>query len=157
MATQWRIKATELANCNCAYGCPCQFNALPTHGNCRAIVGIEIERGHHGETPLDNLRIAGVFAWPGPIHEGKGEATVIIDKRAPPPQREALLRIVSRQDTERGATMTVASPLPSWIGPGQAKTPAILRLSSGVSPWWPRSISMPTMARQLPWVGKALN
>src|SRR2546430_9016850 len=24
----WRIKGKEFANCNCSYGCPCQFNAL---------------------------------------------------------------------------------------------------------------------------------
>ncbi|MGA7790694.1 MAG: DUF1326 domain-containing protein, partial [Xanthobacteraceae bacterium] len=29
-------------NCNCAYGCPCQFNALPTHGNCEAVAGMQI-------------------------------------------------------------------------------------------------------------------
>src|SRR5437016_5931494 len=50
-----------------------------------------------------------------------------------------------------------ASPLPSWIGPGQASTPAALRPSSRVPPWWPSSISKPTTALQLPWVGKALN
>src|SRR5438034_944809 len=32
--TEWTIHGREFANCNCAYGCPCQFNALPTHGNC---------------------------------------------------------------------------------------------------------------------------
>ena len=32
MAAEWRVKATEFANCNCSYGCPCQFNALPTNG-----------------------------------------------------------------------------------------------------------------------------
>ena len=42
MSTTWQIKARELANCNCAYGCPCQFNALPTHGNCRAVIGYQI-------------------------------------------------------------------------------------------------------------------
>jgi hypothetical protein len=25
MATEWRIKAAHLGNCNCAYGCPCKF------------------------------------------------------------------------------------------------------------------------------------
>jgi hypothetical protein len=46
--TPWEIKAKEFANCNCAYGCPCQFNALPTHGNCEAAVAMEIEKGHYG-------------------------------------------------------------------------------------------------------------
>jgi hypothetical protein len=45
-----------------------------------------------------------MFAWPGPIHEGHGEAVPIIDERASPAQREAILRIMSGQDTEPGAT-----------------------------------------------------
>jgi len=79
---RWRLRADEFANCNCAYGCPCQFNALPTHGFCQAVAGMEIEHGYHGETKLDGLRFAGVFRWPGPIHEGKGEAAVVIDREA---------------------------------------------------------------------------
>ncbi len=101
----WTIKAREFTNCNCAYGCPCQFNALPTHGHCQAVVGMEIDRGHHGHTKLDGLRFAGIFSWPGAIHEGKGQVVVIIEERATPAQREALLRILSGLDTEPGATI----------------------------------------------------
>lgn len=102
---KWTIKAREFTNCNCAYGCPCQFNALPTHGNCQAVVGMDIDHGYHGNTKLDGLRFAGIFSWPGPIHEGKGEAFIVIDERATPAQREALLRILSGEDTEPGATI----------------------------------------------------
>ncbi|MEO8418114.1 MAG: DUF1326 domain-containing protein [Methylophilaceae bacterium] len=102
---KWTIKAREFTNCNCAYGCPCQFNALPTHGDCQAVVGMQIDQGYHGETRLDGLRFAGIFSWPGPIHEGKGQAAVIIAEEATPAQREALLRILSGQDTEPGATV----------------------------------------------------
>jgi hypothetical protein len=105
MSAKWTIHGREFTNCNCAYGCPCQFNALPTHGNCCAVVGIQIEKGHHGETKLDGLRIAGIFTWPGPIHEGGGEALPIVDKRANEAQRNALLKIMSGQDTEPGATI----------------------------------------------------
>jgi hypothetical protein len=101
----WTIKAREFTNCNCAYGCPCQFNALPTHGNCQAVVGMQIDQGYHGDTKLDDLKFAGIFAWPGPIHEGKGQAAVIIEEKATPAQRESLLRILSGQDTEPGATI----------------------------------------------------
>jgi hypothetical protein len=103
--TQWSIDAVEFTNCNCAYGCPCQFNALPTHGHCQATVGFEIAKGHHGETKLDGLRVAGMFKWPGPIHEGNGEACVVVDERADPAQRDALLRILTGQDTDPGATI----------------------------------------------------
>ena len=76
--TAWSIQATELANCNCAYGCPCQFSSLPTNGSCEAAAGIEIKKGHYGDTNLDGTRAAMVVKWPGPIHEGNGEMQIII-------------------------------------------------------------------------------
>ena len=103
--TSWTIRAVEFSNCNCSYGCPCQFNGLPTYGHCRAVVGFKINSGHHGATKLDGLKVAGMFIWPGPIHEGHGEAAIIIDRRADAGQREALLRILTGQDTEPGATI----------------------------------------------------
>jgi hypothetical protein len=103
--TPWEIQGTELINCNCSYGCPCQFNALPTHGFCEAMGAIQIDKGHYGSVRLDGLKIAVVFQWPGPIHEGKGKCQPILEDRASTPQREALLKIMSGQDTEPFATM----------------------------------------------------
>jgi hypothetical protein len=105
MATSWEIKGRELANCNCAYGCPCQFNALPTHGNCKAVIAYQIDKGHHGDVQLDGLRAALIAAWPGPIHEGKGTIQAIVDERADPRQREALRKIILGEDTKEMATM----------------------------------------------------
>ncbi len=102
---KWEIKGREFGNCNCDYGCPCQFNALPTHGHCRGLAVFDIEQGFHGTTRLDGLRCAGIFRWPGPIHEGNGEGLHIIDRRATPEQREALLHILRGEDTEPGATI----------------------------------------------------
>ena len=101
---KWTIKGREFVHCNCAYGCPCQFNALPTQGHCCAVAAIEIDEGQHGVTPLAGTRIAVILAWPGPIHEGNGEAVPIVDEGASPEQREALLRIMSGLDTVPGAT-----------------------------------------------------
>jgi hypothetical protein len=103
--TNWTIHGREFVNCNCSYGCPCQFNGLPTHGHCRAVAGMEIEQGHHGATKLDGLKFVAIFRWPGAIHEGKGEAAVVVDERATEVQREALLRIICGQDTKPGATI----------------------------------------------------
>jgi len=103
--TPWEIRATEFSNCNCAYGCPCQFNALPTHGNCDAVVCQEISEGHFGDVKLDGLRFGGVFSWPGAIHEGKGKVQPFVDERASPAQREAILKIMSGQDTDPMATI----------------------------------------------------
>jgi hypothetical protein len=103
--TKWALHGREFANCNCSYGCPCQFNALPTHGNCWAVIGIQIDQGKHGDVDLSGLKVAGIFKYPGAIHMGNGEAVPIVDKRASEAQRNALLRIMSGQDTKPGATM----------------------------------------------------
>jgi len=105
MTIDWRVKATEFANCNCAYGCPCQFNALPTYGFCEAAGAWQIEEGYFGEVRLDGLRMAGTWHWPAAVHEGNGTMQVIIDERANPAQRDALLKILMGQETEEMATM----------------------------------------------------
>ena len=105
MPVEWRIRATQLANCNCAYGCPCQFNALPTYGDCRAAVGYQIDEGHFGAVRLDGLRAVALVSMPGAVHEGNGTKQLIIDERADPAQRDALLKILSGQETEPMATM----------------------------------------------------
>ena len=103
--TEWRIKGREFVNCNCSYGCPCQFNAPPTHGNCQAVAAYVIDQGHHGAVRLDGLRAALFARWPKAIHQGEGELQVVMDERADPDQREALRRIMLGHDTEPGATM----------------------------------------------------
>jgi hypothetical protein len=103
--TPWEFTGRELVNCTCEYGCNCQFNALPDKGYCHAVAGIQIDRGHYGATALDGLRLAAIFKWPGPIHEGNGEAIAFVDRRASEAQREALLKIMSGQDTDPMATM----------------------------------------------------
>ena len=103
--TPWEIHALEVSNCNCAYGCPCQFNALPTTGTCEAAVGMTIQKGHYGDVSLDGLNVAMTVKWPGPIHEGNGEKQIIIDERASGEQRTALEAIISGQDTEDMATI----------------------------------------------------
>lgn len=106
MATMnWEIQGTEYGNCNCAYACPCQFNGLPTHGFCAAAVGFQIDRGHFGNVRLDGLRAAAIYSWPGAVHEGNGTMQLIVDKRADERQRDALLKILSGQETEEMATM----------------------------------------------------
>ena len=49
----WRIQGYDVTNCNCAWGCPCQFMSPPTHSHCQAGVFFRIDRGHFGEVRLD--------------------------------------------------------------------------------------------------------
>lgn len=103
--THWEINGTEFANCNCAYGCPCQFNALPTHGHCFGLGAFVIESGHYGDVRLDGFKSISIFRWPGAVHEGRGESMLIIDRTADAAQRHALQRILSGEDTEPGKTV----------------------------------------------------
>jgi len=101
----WRIDGPFVATCNCEWGCPCQFNGRPSHGDCRAAMAMEIEHGHFGDIALDGVRFAGLLAWPGAIHEGHGECLPVVDERARPEQREAIIAIMSGLETEPGATV----------------------------------------------------
>src|SRR3546814_20451680 len=98
--TYWGLKGRELANCNCEYGCNCQFGGLPDKGHCQAVFGMAIDEGSHADVDLSGLNIAAVFRWPGPIHEGKGECAAFVDERARAEQRDALLTIMNGGGTE---------------------------------------------------------
>jgi hypothetical protein len=101
----WSIKGPELNTCNCDFSCPCQFNALPTHGDCRAAMAMRIDEGHFGDVPLDGLHWVSLVAWPGAIHEGNGTCLAVIDERADERQRKALRTILSGRETAPGATI----------------------------------------------------
>lgn len=101
----WNIKGEEMVNCNCNFGCPCQFGVLPDKGNCEAVIVYDIETGHYGDVKLDGLRAAAVYYWPGPIHAGDGQMQLIIDDAATEEQKAALEAIMTGQDTEEMATM----------------------------------------------------
>ncbi|WP_290652206.1 DUF1326 domain-containing protein [Aquisalimonas sp.] len=101
----WRIEAQDFTTCNCDFSCPCQFNARPTHGHCRAAVGFHIEKGYWDTTPLDGVTFVGLFAWPGAIHEGRGEAHLIVDAATTEAQRRAVIALFRGEETEPGATI----------------------------------------------------
>jgi hypothetical protein len=103
--TPWEIDALELANCNCAFGCPCQFNALPTDGTCEAAVGFIIKKGHYGDVKLDGVKLGMTAKWPAAIHMGNGTIQLIVDSSASSEQRAAVEAIATGGDTEDMATM----------------------------------------------------
>lgn len=104
MNDQWMIRGAEFTNCNCAYGCPCQFNSPTTNGFCEAAVSVQIDEGHFNDTSLDGLCFVMLLQWPGEIAEGNGAFQVIIDEGATPEQREAIRKISTGGSTEPGAT-----------------------------------------------------
>jgi hypothetical protein len=102
--TEWEVHGMEFGNCNCSYACPCQFNALPTHGDCRAIGFFRIDNGYFGATRLDGLAMAFAVSWPGAVHEGGGTMQPVVDKSGDQAQRDALLNIMTGKHTDPMAT-----------------------------------------------------
>ena len=90
----WELKGTVIVACNCDYGCPCNFNALPTKGKCEGTWTWHVERGTFGDISLDDLNFTVCVNWPGAIHEGNGEALILVDERADEAQRNAIETLV---------------------------------------------------------------
>jgi hypothetical protein len=91
---RWKIDAHYIDSCNCDWGCPCQFLARPTHGNCEGLGGILIKNGIYGTTPLDGLAAALILSYPEAVHKGHGRASYYVDDRASEEQFQALSKIL---------------------------------------------------------------
>jgi hypothetical protein len=101
----WSIEGPHFVNCNCDYGCPCQFNALPKDGYCRAVVAWRIDEGHFRDVQLGGLLAVNLYSWPGPIHKGGGTLQSVIDERANDAQRKALASVLQGEGAEPGTVM----------------------------------------------------
>ena len=93
-ASTWTLKGTLMIACNCDYGCPCNVNGRPTTGKCEGGWTWHIEDGSYAGVPLDGLNFSVYANWPGAIHEGNGEALILIDERADARQRSAIETLV---------------------------------------------------------------
>jgi hypothetical protein len=118
---EWSMQGTAFVNCNCAFGCPCQFNSSPTNGDCRAYGFMQIEKGVFGDVPLDGLRWGVLIAWPGAIHMGNGTFQSVVDARGDARQRAALEAVSKGKETEPGTLIwqvfstTVTNVLPTLV------------------------------------------
>lgn len=96
MTEKWRLEGSVLDACNCTTLCPCVY-AQPSVGpDCRVAFAWRIDKGHYGATSLDGLHAAAImFAAGDPLLVGVERAAIILDERASPKQRGALLKIIS--------------------------------------------------------------
>jgi hypothetical protein len=120
---EWSMEGMEFANCNCSWGCPCQFNGTPTQGDCRAFAFMQVDKGRFGDVPLDGLRWGIWAAWPAAIHLGNGKFQTIIDEQANPKQRQAIEAVSHGGETDPGSLIwqvfstTVTEFLPTLYKP----------------------------------------
>jgi hypothetical protein len=94
-AESWKLIGKVLVACNCDWGCPCNFNARPTKGKCEGGWTWHVDDGVYGDVRLAGLNFSVYVNWPGAIHEGNGEALVLVDERADDSQRSAIETLIS--------------------------------------------------------------
>lgn len=92
---RWELSGTAYIACNCDWGCPCNFNALPTKGFCEGGWTWTVESGTVDDVRLDGLSFSVFVKWPGAIHHGNGEGVILVDERATPEQRAAIEALLS--------------------------------------------------------------
>ena len=104
MKIDWHIKGKQFGNCNCNYGCPCQFNAPPTDNYCHGMGAFLIEEGFFGDIDLSGTKAVSMMKFPGPIHEGKGQFQIILDSNSSLDQQNSIKSIMYGKETEPMAT-----------------------------------------------------
>lgn len=114
---KWAFTADYVETCNCTYGCPCNFTGFPTDNRCEALVGYHIRHGHYGNVSLNGLDCVYAAAWPNAIHEGNGTATLFISDQASPPQRDALVEILSGRAGGEGPFAIFDGTITRWHAP----------------------------------------
>jgi hypothetical protein len=98
MPTDWKLKGHLLGQCSCDWGCPCNANARPTKGYCNGGYVWHVTEGQFGGVKLDGLTFALIGHSPGPPHEGNVTWRPIVDERANPSQRAAILKLLEGKE-----------------------------------------------------------
>jgi hypothetical protein len=114
--------------CSCNVLCPCWIGEDPDLGDCRTFLSFHIDSGRIRTMDVSNLSVVIVAYVPGNILAGNWDAVVLIDERATPEQREALLAAFGGQ---------LGGPIADWAGligtvKGVEYVPISHRVSGGV-------------------------
>lgn len=107
----WKIEGRYMETCNCDFICPCigsNLAAMPTEGDCKAAVAMQIEKGRKDGVSLDGLSFIVMMHSPGAMGEGNIRVGLIIDERATDEQVAAISEIASGS---AGGPMAALAPL----------------------------------------------
>jgi hypothetical protein len=94
----WQVSGEYFETCNCDYVCPCvvtTFAGRPTHTHCNFAMAFHVDKGHLGDTQLDDLNFVVIGHTPDVMGAGNWSVGLVIDERANAQQREALAGIGS--------------------------------------------------------------
>jgi len=93
--TQWRLTGHGYEFCNCNPGCTCNFAGFPSSkdGSCQALVVNQITSGRCGDVDMSGLTTASLIKWPKAIHDGGGQAVLVVEPECTDEQLGALAQI----------------------------------------------------------------
>lgn len=118
----WKVSGKYFEVCNCEAICPCIVFSPPTTGECVAVIGWQIDEGHHGDVNLSGLNVGMVATVAGNMKDGNWRVALYTDSRAADAQAEALAAIFSGQ---AGGHLENLGPL---IGEVMGARPASIEL-----------------------------
>jgi len=107
----WRIQGRYMETCNCTFVCPCiatNLAGMPTEGDCKVAVAMQIDRGEKDGVTLDGLSFIVVMHSPGPMGDGNIKVGLIVDDNADDAQTEAIGAIATGA---AGGPMAALGPL----------------------------------------------
>lgn len=109
--SSWQISGEYAETCSCTMLCPCissNLTARPSDGDCKAAVGMRIDKGAKDGVRLDGLSFVVMLHSPGPMAEGNIKVGLIIDEAANDKQVAAITDIATGA---AGGPMAALAPL----------------------------------------------
>jgi hypothetical protein len=107
----WQISGEYAETCNCTLLCPCitsNLAAMPTEGDCKAALGMRIDKGQKDGVALDGVSFVVVLQSKGPMGAGNMTVGLVVDSAASQEQVDAIAAIASGQ---AGGPMAMMAPL----------------------------------------------
>lgn len=107
----WQIEGHYVETCNCNFICPCigsNLTALPSEGDCKAAVAMQIDKGEKDGVSLDGLSFVVLLHSPAAMADGNIKVGLIIDEAADQAQTDAITAIATG---EVGGPMAALAPL----------------------------------------------
>jgi hypothetical protein len=111
----WKIEGDYMETCNCTFLCPCitsNLAAVPTEGDCKAVIAMKIDKGEKDGVKLDGLSFMVVLHSPGAMIDGNMKVGLIVDEKANDEQTAAIAAIATG---EAGGPMAHLAPLVSEV------------------------------------------
>ena len=93
----YALEGTLIEACECNVLCPCWIGEDPDNGVCHAIVSYHLDAGRVNGLDVGGLTLVILAFIPGNVLAGNWDIVLLVDDRATPEQRDALVAAFSGQ------------------------------------------------------------